>query len=81
MEESYLGRLAHLKVEERIFQIRYELGWGGACAGTPGEFPGGSDVEEQLLEELTELEFALLTGRYGPYASQALPATAEWEGG
>ena len=81
MEEPYLRRLARLGIEERIVQIRYELAWGGACVDGAGEFPGGRDLEEQLLDELTELELALLNGRYGPYYSGAVPAAVEWEGG
>ena len=79
MEGHYLRRLARLEMEERIIQIRYELAWGEACAGNDGEFPGGLDLEEQLLDELTELEIALLIGRYHPHASGSLPATAEKE--
>jgi hypothetical protein len=81
MEEPYLRRLARLEVEERIVQIRYELAWGVACADGAVEFLGGRDLEEQLLDELTELELILLNGRYGFYSSGALPATAEWERG
>ena len=80
MEEPYSMRLARLEVEERIVQVRYELAWGGACADDAGEFPGGRDFEEQLLDELTELELALLSGRYGLYSSGVLPATARREG-
>ena len=79
MEGDYLRRLARLEMEERVIQIRYELAWGGACAGNDGEFPGGLDLEEQLLDELTELELALLSGRYHPHVSGGLPATAEKE--
>jgi hypothetical protein len=81
MEETYLMRLARLEMEERVVQIRYELASGEACADGGG-FPGGRDLEEQLLVELAELELALLTRRYGPHASRrSLSATVEWEGG
>ena len=78
MEEWYARKLARIEMEERVVQIRYELAWGEACADA---FPGGRDLEEQLLDELSELEHALLTGRYGPGASGTVPAAAEWEGG
>lgn len=81
MEEHRPTRLARLEIEERIVRIRYELAWGEACADCAEGFPGGRDLEEQLLDELTELELALLTGRYGPCSSGTLPTRTEWEGG
>lgn len=56
-------------VEERIDEVRYELAMCEAC-GSTGAL---GDLEEELLEELTELEYALVTGDLEPYVRWALP--------
>lgn len=49
-------------VEERIIQVRCELALGESCGDKSGGAPGAWDLEEELLEELAELEYALLIG-------------------
>lgn len=46
-------------VEERIDEARYEFAVREACGGVGAS--GGLDLEEELLEELAELEYALAT--------------------
>lgn len=53
-------RLARLRMEERIAEIRYQLVVGEAVGSNTGVAPGGWDLEEELLDELAELERALL---------------------
>lgn len=53
-------RLARLRVEERIAEIRYQLVVGEAVGSNTGVALGGWDLEEELLDELAQLERALL---------------------
>ena len=67
MSEQDLRRFARLRVEERIAEIRCQLAVGVAVGGKTGGAPGVWDLEEELLDELAELERALLAGEVESY--------------
>lgn len=67
MNEREPRRLARLRVEERIAEIRYQLVVGEAAGSSTRVAPEGWHLEEELLDELAELEHALLTGDVEPY--------------
>lgn len=61
-------RLARLRIEERITEIRYWLTLGEATGSKASEVPGAWDLEEELLDELAELECALFAEDAEPHA-------------
>lgn len=70
MDDREAHRQARRYVEERIVQVRCELALEEMCDRRSGD---ARELEEELLEELAELEFALLTGNFEPYVRWALP--------
>ncbi len=61
-------------MEERIDRVRCELAMCEACGGKGVGDPGVWSTEEELLEELAELEYALATENFSPYFRRALPS-------
>lgn len=70
-------RSARGYVVDRIDQIRYELAMCEAYGGKSVGAPGAWDMEEELLEELAELEYALIMGNLQPCVPWALPLERE----
>lgn len=80
MDDRESRRLARRYVEERIDQIRYALAMCEACGGKSVGDPRVWDMEEELLEELAELEYALATENFDPYVRWALSLEGGWSG-